>query len=251
MLESMGQLKCQYGDDEFYYKVTYLPARQEQVRQKIAIHIHPDGTVQVDAPEGAETADIKQAVSKRARWVVKHLAEIRERQQEVLPRRYISGESHFYLGRRYMLKVNHVPKSTPEVKLFRGRLTVTTPDKSPESVKGLLLGWYKTHAKSIFQRRLDLLAEQVIWTRKSLPQVRLLTMKRQWGSCSPRGNIILNPHLVKAPRDCIDYVILHELCHLREHNHSPRFYRLLNLLMPEWQSVKAKLDNMSEILLNQ
>ncbi|WP_294053652.1 M48 family metallopeptidase, partial [Thiolapillus sp.] len=58
-------------------------------------------------------------------------------------------------------------------------------------------------------------------------------------------------HLVKAPCDCIDYVIMHELCHLREHNHSQNFYRLLGLLMPEWQSVKAKLDNMSEILLNQ
>ncbi len=247
----MSQLKCRYGDDEFHYKVIYLPPRQQQLQRKIAIHVHPNGTVQVDAPEGAEPADIRRAVSKRARWVMKHLAEIRQRQQAVLPRRYISGESHFYLGRRYMLKVNHAPRLMPEVKLFRGRLTISTPDKSPESVKELLWEWYKAHAKITFQRRLDLLTEQVTWVRKSLPRVRLLTMKRQWGSCSPKGDIILNPHLVKAPRDCIDYVILHELCHLQEHNHSPKFYRLLGLLMPEWQSVKARLDNMSEILLNQ
>ena len=247
----MTQLKCRYGDDEFHYKVIYLPLREKQLQRKIAIHIHPNGFVQVDAPEDIGTTEIRQAVSKRARWVVKHLAEIRQRQHEVLPRQYISGESHFYLGRRYMLKVNHAPRLMPEVKLFRGRLSVTTPDKSPESVKGLLWEWYKTHAKTTFQRRLGILVEQVPWARKLRPGIRLLTMKRQWGSCSPKGDIILNPHLVKAPRDCIDYVILHELCHLREHNHSPKFYRLLNLLMPEWQSVKAKLDNMSEILLNQ
>ena len=246
----MSQLKCRYGDDEFHYKVIYLPPREKQ-RRKIAIHIHPNGSVQVDVPEDTEATDIRQAVAKRARWVVKHLAEIRERQQEVLPRQYISGESHFYLGRRYMLKVNHAPRLPAEVKLLRGRLNITTADKSPDAVKALLWKWYKAHAKTTFQRRLELLVEQVPWARKSPPKVRLLTMKRQWGSCSPKGDVILNPHLVKAPRDCIDYVILHELCHLREHNHSPKFYKLLGLLMPEWQSVKARLDNMSEILLNQ
>jgi len=247
----MTQLKCRYGDDEFHYKVIYLSPREKLRRRKIAIHIHPNGSVQVDAPEDTDSTEIRQAVSKRARWVVKHLAEIRQRQHEVLPRKYISGESHFYLGRRYMLKVNHAPRLAAEVKLLRGCLKVSTPNKSPDAVKELLWEWYKAHAKTTFQRRLDLLIEQVPWARESPPKVRLLTMKRQWGSCSPKGDIILNPHLVKAPRDCIDYVILHELCHLQEHNHSPNFYRLLGLLMPEWQSVKAKLDNMSEILLNQ
>lgn len=75
-------------------------------------------------------------------------------------------------------------------------------------------------------------------------------MKKQWGSCSPQGHILLNPHLVKAPRDCIDYVILHELCHLQEHNHSPKFYQLLSQLMPAWKSVKTRLDSMAELLLN-
>ncbi|WP_419609097.1 YgjP-like metallopeptidase domain-containing protein, partial [Thiolapillus sp.] len=121
----MTQLKCRYGDDEFYYKVIYLPQREKLRRRTIAIHIHPNGVVQVDAPEDTDSTEIRQAVSKRARWVVKHLAEIRQRQREVLPRRYISGESHFYLGRRYMLKVNHAPRLAAEVKLLRGCLKVS------------------------------------------------------------------------------------------------------------------------------
>src|SRR5690554_7939176 len=69
-----------------------------------------------------------------------------------------------------------------------------------------------------------------------------MAMKKQWGSCSNKGNLMLNPHLVKAPKECIDYVILHELCHIAEHNHSERFWRLLTQVMPNWKEVKAKLD---------
>src|SRR5690606_33372808 len=76
------------------------------------------------------------------------------------------------------------------------------------------------------------------------PPMRILTMQTQWGSCSPNGRITLNPHLVKAPRECIDYVILHELCHIAEHNHSERFYRLMNQVMPKWEKTKERLDGM-------
>lgn len=76
-------------------------------------------------------------------------------------------------------------------------------------------------------------------------------MQKQWGSCSPAGRLLLNPQLIKAPRECIDYVISHELCHLKEHNHSPRYYRLLSQLMPGWKTVKARLDGMAEVLLNE
>ena len=80
--------------------------------------------------------------------------------------------------------------------------------------------------------------------------MRLQVMKTQWGSCSPTGKLTLNPWLVKAPRDCIDYVILHELCHLKEHNHSPRFFKLLDRHMPAWRQRKARLDELAEIILN-
>ncbi len=247
MADNISPLSCQYGEDEFQYEIIYLPER----KHKIAIHVHPNGVVQVDAPEGAKQADIKRAVNQRARWVTRHLADIRQRQKEVLPRRYVSGESCFYLGRRYLLKVKHIADGKPETKLVAGRLNVNTRDTSPEAIKQLLWHWYKTHARTNFQKRLYVLAEKIPRVRKYPPEIRLLTMKRQWGSCSPGGTIILNPHLIKAPRDCIDYVILHELCHLQEHNHSPKFYQLLTRYQPEWKSIKAKLDNLSEILLNQ
>jgi len=75
-------------------------------------------------------------------------------------------------------------------------------------------------------------------------------MRTQWGSCSPKGDVLLNPYLVKAPKACIEYVVAHELCHLREHNHSERFYRLLSRVLPDWEARKAELDNLAELLLN-
>jgi hypothetical protein len=76
-------------------------------------------------------------------------------------------------------------------------------------------------------------------------------MKTQWGSCSPKGELLLNPLLVKAPGHCVDYVIFHELCHLKEHNHSQRFYELLGGLLPDWEKRKAELDGLAEQLLNE
>lgn len=108
--------------------------------------------------------------------------------------------------------------------------------------------WYKARAKETFDKRLTAMLEQALWISEC-PSIRVLTMKTQWGSCSPKGLITLNPHLVKAPRECIDYVILHELCHIAEHNHSERFYRLMGQVIPNWEKTKEKLDGMAfEIL---
>jgi predicted metal-dependent hydrolase len=242
----MVQQSIRYGSEEIPFQVCFLASKSG----KVAIHIHPDGTVQVDAPAGSELSAVKQAVQKRARWLTQHLGQIREQQVEVLPRRYVSGESHFYLGRRYPLKVLDAAIGKPTVKLVRGQLQIHCADRSTEAVKRLLWGWYLSHAREVFHRRATALIPGITWLKDCSPPIKLLTMKKQWGSCSPHGNILLNPHLVKASRECIDYVILHELCHLREHNHSPEFYRLLNQLMPEWTAVKAKLDGVAEFLLN-
>ena len=178
------------------------------------------------------------------------VTQARAQRAHVLPRSYVSGESHFYLGRRYQLKLTSQKAATPQVKLFQGRLCVETGSRDPDAVKQLLYRWYRDRAAEIFSRRLHEVNEAITWL-KGEPPVRLLKMRKQWGSCSPQGVVFLNPHLVKAPRDCIDYVIAHELCHLKEHNHSPRYYRLLGEIMPGWESVKARLDGMAELLLNE
>ena len=236
-----------YGDDRIDFQVCHPPERS---KKKVAIHVHPDGSVQVDAPVGATDEEIKDALRKRARWILSHVFEAKRQREHVLPRQYVSGESYFYLGRRYLLKVIIEPEGKVSVKMVRGRLEVRCQENSPGMTKDLLRSWYRKRAKTVFQRHIDAHVDRITWLTNQ-PPWKLVVMQKQWGSCSPKGMLSLNPHLVKASRDCVDYVILHELCHLREHNHSERFYRLLDQLMPGWRSVKARLDGLAELLLNE
>ncbi len=205
---------------------------------------------------------IEDAMHKRARWIWQSIDDFAKRKYTVLPKRYVSGETQFYLGKRYVLKVIVDAEQVPNVKLSRGKLNVTIKHDdsknnaldSQESrlvkIKPLIDKWYQHKAKAIFHERLAELLPKATWV-KGIPSFRVMAMKKQWGSCSTKGNLMLNPHLVKAPKECIDYVILHELCHIAEHNHSERFWRLLTQVMPNWKEVKAKLDDMAEMYLNE
>ncbi|HEY9033974.1 MAG TPA: SprT family zinc-dependent metalloprotease, partial [Pseudomonadales bacterium] len=208
-----------------------------------------DCRVVVSAPEDAGNPVVLAAVKKRGRWIYQQLRDFRQQLEHTRPRQYISGESHFYLGKQYLLKVIDAPEQVQGVKLLRSKLEVSVRAKSTDKVKELLTDWYKARARETFAKRLDAMLEQALWVDER-PPLRILTMQTQWGSCSPSGRITLNPHLVKAPRECIDYVILHELCHIAEHNHSERFYRLMNQVMPGWQRTKARLDGLANNILN-
>jgi len=236
-----------YGDDTIHYQVKRR-SELANANRKVLIKVHPDQSVVVTAPSDATNDAIQEAVLKRARWVWQNIQEFARQKDDVLPKRYVSGETQFYLGKRYMLKV--LVNDEQHVKLSRGKLNVTLNDsRDAKTTKALLDQWYADKAKIIFEERLATLLPKTTWVTDT-PTFRIMTMKKQWGSCSKKGNLMLNPHLVKAPKECIDYVILHELCHIAEHNHSDKFWRLLTQVMPHWKEIKAKLDNMAELYLN-
>ncbi|WP_320545961.1 M48 family metallopeptidase [Aeromonas veronii] len=233
-----------YGDE----RIAFERVQRRQASGKVLIKVHPDCRVVVSAPREAADEAVLAAVKQRGRWIYEQLRDFRQQLEHVTPRQYISGESHYYLGKQYLLKVIEAPNSVPGVKMLRGKLEVSVRQRSAEKVRELLADWYKARAKEVFARRLNAMLDQAIWVT-GRPALRILTMQTQWGSCSPHGRITLNPHLVKASRECIDYVILHELCHIAEHNHSEHFYRLMSQVMPGWEKTKAKLDGMANRLL--
>ncbi|EIY5235545.1 M48 family metallopeptidase [Serratia liquefaciens] len=234
-----------YGDEWINFDRESRP----YATSRVLIKVHPDCRVVVSAPEEADDLAVLTAVKKRGRWIYQQLRDFRRQIEYITPRKYISGESHYYLGKQYLLKVIEEPAEVQRVKMLRGKLEVTLRQKSPEKVRQLLIDWYKTRAKDVFAKRLEAMLEQALWVNAP-PPLRILTMQTQWGSCSPNGRLTLNPNLVKAPRECIDYVILHELCHLAEHNHSERFYRLMGQVMPEWEVVKTRLDEMAGVIFS-
>lgn len=234
-----------YGDE----RITFECKNRPLVNGRILIKVHPDCRVVVSAPQDTDDQQVLNAVEKRGRWIYQQLRDFRKQLEYITPRQYISGESHYYLGKQYMLKVVVASSDAKGVKMLRGKLEVTLRHKSAEKVLQLLTDWYKARAREVFARRLSAMLEQALWVSDS-PPLRILTMQTQWGSCSPNGRVTLNPNLVKAPRECIDYVILHELCHLAEHNHSERFYRLMGQVMPEWEKTKKRLDGMAGMIFS-
>jgi predicted metal-dependent hydrolase len=234
-----------YGGEVIQFEVRRQPKRRGG---SIAIHVEPQGRVLVDASVEASRLAILAAVRKRVRWVHEHLASFRRRQVHVLPREYVSGETVMYLGRRYQLKV--IPSSSADagVKLRGSRMNVHGIGADPAAIREAMDAWYRERARRVFAARICDMLAALRW-RSAPPPLRLQAMKTQWGSCSPTGKITLNPWLVKAPWDCIDYVILHELCHLKEHNHSLRFFKLLDQHMPAWRERKVRLDELAEMIL--
>jgi predicted metal-dependent hydrolase len=234
-----------YGNEYIAFNLMFDESRTG----KVAIHVFPDTTVHVDAPVKTPIKKIKAAVQKRARWIVNNRQSYRQQNLHVFPREYVSGESHYYLGRRYTLKIILNKTGDEGVKLKNGQLQVSTHKRTNEHIKDLLNTWYTTRALAVFNQRIESLAKTHRWV-KQMPPLRLRTMKKQWGSCSPKGALSLNLHLIKAPKACIDYVISHELCHLKHHDHSKQFYSLLSRKDPKWRLTKERLDSLAPVLLN-
>ncbi|MBB6262223.1 hypothetical protein FHS77_002795 [Paenochrobactrum gallinarii] len=234
-----------YGEVVIPYKIKPSAGRSESVR----IHVHPDGIVEVEVPESASQADISKAVQKRARWIYDNVHDAKKRFEHVLKREYVSGEQILYLGRRYSLKVRQVPREERSVKLKGALLEVAHNHVSTAAIRARVRAWYRMKAQNYFAQRITVIASRLPWPQE-VPSFQLKEMKTRWGTCAAGGLITLNPFLVRASRESIDYVITHELCHLREHNHSPDFFHLLSRSMPQWEAVKRSLDEKAEIILN-
>ena len=235
-----------YGDQRIPYQVAFDDNRSTRV----AIHVNPDGSVSVDAAYGFDDATIRNAVQKRARWVANHVNDANQRYAHVRPKEYVSGEQVLYLGRRYMLKVIPVTDKPKAVRLKGNRLEVESKSAEAGDIKARVRAWYRMKGQDYFARRLDTLSKTLPWVTK-VPPFKLLDMQRQWGSCSPSGEIILNPHLVKAPRPCIDYVLIHELAHLKHHDHGSAFWSLIDGHAGDWRKSKHHLDGLVEVLLQE
>lgn len=211
-------------------------------RAKLAITVHPDMRVQVAAPAGSDMDVVLTRVEKRAGWIFKQLRYFEQYQPTQPSPRYVSGETHLFLGRQYRLKVRQAEPHG--VKLIGRFFFVFAKDRNDSrEVQNLLDAWYRDHAERLFTVRFRATVDSTkALAIKACPTLLIRRMERRWGSCTKAGNILLNVDLIKAPIHCIDYVIMHELCHLKVHDHSVEFYRLLTRCMPDWQVRKRRLE---------
>jgi predicted metal-dependent hydrolase len=209
-------------------------------RTTLAISVLPDGILELVAPDDARESEIVAKVGKRLRWIVRQRTAFSDMNRCREPLRYESGATHRYLGRQYRLKVQRGQPS--KVRLVGGYFHVTTPTGQSQEVKAALNTWLRGKAAEQFTNRLAKWEPWCAARKLPMPQVRLLRMPKRWGSAHRDGRIFLNPELVKAPSICVDYVIAHEVCHLKHPQHDRAFFRLLSQVFPSWRSIKARLE---------
>ena len=213
-----------------------------RVRKRLSISVHPDGSVTALAPAHRTIDDVAGHLQRRRSWITKQRRHFEKYQPLPDEKRYVAGETHLYLGRQYRLRVYEAEKTS--VKLVGRFFHVAVPAKNDtRSIASAMDRWYRLHAEPIFRKRLEHCLGAAASLRSIPIQLRIRPMKRRWGSCSSAGTITLNTELVKTPSHCIEYVIMHELCHLRVHDHSPAFFRLLGRSMPDWRQRKERLES--------
>lgn len=210
-------------------------------RKRLTISVHPDGLVTAFAPVGCSLEQVVARLDRRSSWIARQLRHFEAYQPLLGATRFISGETHLYLGRQYRLRV--IPAGDERVKL-RGRYLNVYVRKPREvsCVRAAVERWYGVHSEPIYRDRLRRCLESTPSPRRSEPTLRIRKMNGRWGSCSKAGTITLSTELIKAPLHCLEYVITHEVCHLIIHNHSPAFFRLLSRCMPDWEKRKQRLD---------
>jgi predicted metal-dependent hydrolase len=230
------------SDFEIISTTAGLARLRRSGRRTLAISVLPDGTLELAAPRTASHRQILLKVEKRRPWISRQRRLFKEMNPGHPPRRYISGATHRYLGRQYRLKVL---RSLPATVALRGALLrVNVMENDELKVRKALEAWYRERARVQFTARLEKWHQWCRARRLPIPRLRLVSMSKRWGSALSDGTIRLNPDLVRAPSICIDYVITHEICHLKHPNHGPAFWRLLDQLCPKWRKLKLRLERM-------
>jgi predicted metal-dependent hydrolase len=210
-------------------------------RKCLKLTVFPDGSVTAVAPEEKTLEDVEAHLRKRRKWIARQRGHFAQYPPGPPSRSFVSGETHLYLGRQYRLRVRKAEGTG--VKLRGGIFHVETPfPEQPKAVERALDRWYQERARAVFAERMDRIFEEAPSLKPRHPRLHTRFMKRSWGTCSPLGVVTLNIRLLQAPGPCIDYVIVHELCHLEIHEHSPAFYRLLTRHLPDWRERKERLE---------
>ena len=216
-----------------------------QVVRKAIKNLHlavypPDGRVRIAVPDNVTDDNVRLAVVSKLSWIKSQQQDFKDQPRQS-SREYISGECHYFFGKRYRLELIE-RDTTPEIKLLKsGKLKMfVRTDSSIEAKAKLLSNWYREELKKVIPQLLEKW-EPIVGKRAK--DWRIKKMKTKWGSCNiEQRRVWLNLELAKKPPECLEYILVHELIHLCERRHNDRFKVLLDKFMPNWQTRKKILS---------
>jgi predicted metal-dependent hydrolase len=221
-----------YGDRTIFFDLSF------EKRKTLKITVEPPDRVLVTAPAGLPNRVVVGSVRKKARWIVEKLTCFGDMG---LPpsRRFVDDETFMYLGRDYSLRVSlNLQAKRPTVALADGMLFVDTPVKEPEAIRNGLGTWYRRQAMEKIEERVQ--NYQHRFTIRPM-EIKVKEQKKRWGSCTGSNRLLFNWRCIMAPAPVLDYVVIHEMCHMVHKNHSPLFWNMVASILPDYKSSREWL----------
>lgn len=224
-------------------EVRYHVVRSERRRRTIAISIERDGRVVVRAPAKTPSDLLHQFMRDKSGWIRKKVLQIHHQQIHARPRAFVSGETFLYLGETYPLRVTQHQDGLSPLTFSEGEFWLNEDFK--ENGKELFVAWYKKEAESVIRERVTHYKEVM-----GIPFVdqRITSARYQWGGCYSNRRVTFSWRIVLAPLPVIDYVVVHELAHLKERNHSHKFWKLVETILPDYRVRRQWLKRNGHLL---
>jgi len=220
------QLSLDYGTQTIKFEVEF------RKRKTMAITIEPPGMIKVIAPKGTKEEVILEKVTNKAPWIIKKLYYFKYIKHQKIRKEFVNGESFMYLGRNYSLQL-HIKEDlkNPIIKLYLGKFVVYTPTKDEVIIRKAMEEWYRRKALQQIKERVEYYQHRV---GVKPNKVTVKEQKKRWGSCSSKGNLNFNWRAVMASSNVLDYIVVHEMCHLVHLNHSKDFWDMVQSILPDY-----------------
>ncbi len=196
-------------------------------RKSFGLELTPDGRLIVRAPRSASDAQIHAVVAQKATWIAKNQARLVAQYPDLKPKTFTPGETFWYLGEQYPL---HLVKRRRPLLDLDGALLLAS--HAQQQAKEVFITWYREETRQIVHQYIDRYAKHY---GLKINGVRITSARTRWGSCSGKGNLNFTYRLCMAPLSVVEYVVVHELAHLRVHNHSRTFWAEVGRMLPDYQ----------------
>lgn len=243
---------------QFIYKQQQIicelyPPHHLTKKSKISLSLTPEHILKIRAPKRTAHQQILAVLEKHGDWILQQIKKQHTKQAQFQHLQFIQSEQHLFLGQYYSLDIQENCNQKPNIQIIDQTLKITIRQNTPQKVAYLLNSWYRFQAIDLFSKRLLFIQPSIPWIdwEKHPPLLRIKKMTSRWGSYIHRSPSVLtlNQQLIKASLTCIDYVIIHELCHEVEANHSKKFYALVAQIMPDWKIWQSQLQQRGALLL--
>jgi predicted metal-dependent hydrolase len=226
--------------------ITYKVNRSRKRRKTISLQISNKSELVIAAPYFTPIDEINRFVQEKQNWINKTIQKHKEEAIKNKAKEYISGEIFYYLGKSYPLEVFFEPFETAGVVFWNNCFYLNTRENK-DLQKYYFVSWYKNKLREYILHRIDFFSRML---KLQYGNITITSAEKRWGSCSGDDNLAFSFRLIMAPPDIIDYVIVHELTHIKEKNHSPKFWKQVEAVMPEYKKPRNWLkDNHHKFIL--